>query len=79
MNEERNKIILMGSLLFIVLIFGTINIKDKFKQPPIPMLDFSIEKPVSQNYTVDAVGKIIPNTILSVEDAKKPCTACHEK
>ena len=47
-----------------------------FKRPMMEFLDFLDGKQSKDNYSYEN-GKIVTKTILSEEDAKKPCKNCH--
>lgn len=71
---------LIGAGIFILcLLIGTWNIKDKLNDEAIPFLDFNPFKnnSTAQSITIAPDGRMLTKTVLSEEDAKKPCKSCH--
>lgn len=64
----------MAGLLAAALAVATLQLK---REEPLPMLPATEPAALSQNYILQD-SKLVPLTVLSEADAKKPCTECHE-
>ena len=78
-----NKYLILLLIVVICVILGVLTQTDKDirQQTFIEEFNRSQEpKQPSQNYQYDrATNKIVPMTVLSPEDAKRPCNDCHDK
>jgi hypothetical protein len=63
-----------GVVFAAALLVGTYNIRDTFKQEPLPLTSQLLS--THQNYIVQN-GKVVPLTVLSIRDSNRPCMDCH--
>lgn len=77
---KTDRIIIIGALIIAIGV-GIYNNKDKSVPYELRQqfeTNGGVDLPKPQNWVVQG-NKIVPLTVLSEADAKRPCTDCHDK